>query len=181
MTRKSKKDLDTRVEAYRSSASDLLNEDFFARRAEVVARDILGMTIVRVLPNRSIIRAKIHEVAAYEGTTNKTADTISYPPGVLGVSSKFRNYLIDIGTRKSDSPSCITLIAGLFYTGEEPKLIQGPGKLARELGITKEYDKLPVYNNKQFWIEKNTPHEGEVKKREKAGLPENCLGFFCIE
>ena len=168
MGRKSKLDLDTRVETYRSSAHDILNEEFFARRAELVAKEILGMTMVRVLPNRSIIRARIHEVAAYEGMTNKTVDTINYPPGILGVSVRYGNNLIDIATRKKDSPSCITLIAGLFYTGKEPQLIQGPGRLARELGITKEFDKLPIYDNKQLWIERNTHYEGEVKKRRKV-------------
>ncbi|MDO8508096.1 MAG: DNA-3-methyladenine glycosylase [Nanoarchaeota archaeon] len=180
MGKKPKIDLDARVESYRSSANDILNKEFFARRAEVVAREILGMTMVRVLPNKSIIRARIHEIAAYEGTTNKTADTISYPPGVLGISMHYGNNLIDIGTHKSDSPSCITLISGLFYTGKEPKLVQGPGRLSKELGITQEHDKIPIYDNQQFWIERNTQYGEEVKKREKSGLPENCLGFFYI-
>ena len=50
-----------------------LLRDFFGRNANVVARDLLGKKIVRILPNRSKVEGIITETEAYVGVKDKAA------------------------------------------------------------------------------------------------------------
>ncbi|HQV70449.1 MAG TPA: DNA-3-methyladenine glycosylase [Thermoflexales bacterium] len=42
-----------------------MNRDFFARDARLVARDLLGMSLVRVLPDGSVLSGRVVETEAY--------------------------------------------------------------------------------------------------------------------
>ncbi len=168
------------LEQTMGSPENHLDKSFFARDPEIVAKELLGTYIIRVVRADRILRGRICEVAAYEGRAKKTHDVVDYPAGTLGVSTKYGKHLIDIATGKRDDSSCVTLIGALFECDSE--LIQGPGNLSKVLEVDRQYDGSPI-NGQDLWIEKDPhykPTEVEVKKRDKSGLPENCRGYFYI-
>ena len=147
-----------------------LDERFFARRADNVAQDLLGRTLVVKVGEDTFVRARLREVAAYEGSTKRTSEGAKYHPGLVSISVKYGQCLVDIATgggKKKDA-SCITLRAADFDIKGETVKVEGPRRVAKELGITsgtrEGYECLPAYGRK-IWIEGVPIKQKEIKKR----------------
>lgn len=149
-----------------------LYRDFFARPALVVAYDVLGRTIVSQVPGRKEVIARIKEVAAWQGEEDSSARTIRYAPGLIGISKKYGQNLIDIGTGSPRSASCITLVALDSPDG----IIQGPGRTSEYLGITDLFDSAPI-DDPYFWIGGEAVSTDQILQRNKI-VPANCKGYF---
>jgi 3-methyladenine DNA glycosylase Mpg len=154
-----------------------LTREFFARRSDAVAQDLLGRTVVARDPEGTERRLTLTEVAAYEGKTKTTSEGTQYGPGRISISTKFGNKLIDIATAMGGVSSCVTLRAGEDAYGES---VKGPGNVTKALDVRKEtqdfYETASVYGNR-LWVE-GEAYEGEVRKTN--GNSANCLGFYKI-
>lgn len=160
-----------------------VGRDFFARKADIVARDLLGRTLVVTMGNLET-RARIREVGAYEGATKHTSEGALYEPGLVSVSVKYGQCLIDIATgreeKTSKTASCITLrAADILLPVGAPLSVQGPGNLARQLGITPQtrevIEGLKAYGRSFGFMGEAVPSTAvEVKH----GNSKNCRGFY---
>lgn len=166
-----------------------VNRSFFGRDPRIVAKELLGRYIHAELPNEMVVTVRLREIAAYEGTTKTTSPGILYAPGLISISRKFGQSLIDIATGKEDEPSCVTLRGGellgmvakgkRFESTSKPEPIHGPGNLAKILGITK--DTCDLYEGKSvagriIWIDGNNIHASDIKH--KKGNSKNCKGIY---
>lgn len=150
-----------------------LDREYFADQARIVAPDLLGRTIVRQFPEDRQVLAKIKEVSAWQGATDRTADTAKYAPGMIGVSRKFGHYMIDIATGREDSASCVTIIA---VEGDDG-IVQGPGNVSNYLHIDDMFDSAPI-DHPCFWIGGEPIGKEKVLKRNKSGMPKNFRGQY---
>ena len=166
---------------YIPKRSERLSPDFFARPAQDVAMDLLGKTLVVERAQGCPLYARLHEVAGWEGETKTTSEGASYEPGILTMSTKFGNKLIDISTSQAGEPSCVTLIAGQVYdrVGDR-EFSQGAGNLSATLEIDHLLHNGHQIDQRPIWIAGQSVAPSEVKQRNKAA-PENCVGYFYIQ
>lgn len=121
-----------------------INSQFFASDTRRVAKELLGMEIVRKAGSRTI-RAIIIETEAYKGFSDKASHAsrgktkrnapMFGSPGTLYVYLIYGMYwCLNIVTERKDYPAAV-LIRGikLLSSGE---LIRGPGRVCRALKIT---------------------------------------------
>ena len=159
--------------------------DFFKRDSETVARDLLGRVMVHERSSKSPIYVQLKEIAAYDGfpgdneeKARKKHGNLFILPGVMGVSSAYGNYMIDVGTKNGSEASCITLIGGdLFDKRGLREQAKGPGKLSKALEIDSSYDNAPI-NFGQLWIGGEAIDPDQILTRNKSNVPENCKGYF---
>ena len=140
-----------------------LNREFFNRKTEIVAEDLLGKYLVRETVNGNMV-GKIVEVEAYLGPNDKASHSYNYKktertkimygkPGTLYVYFIYGMYFcLNVITEPEGMP-CAVLIRKLYpidgielmienrkvHPGKNFKnLIDGPGKLCMAFNITKE-------------------------------------------
>lgn len=156
-----------------------LNAGFFARSPDIVAKELLGKYIVRILNERAL-KGIISEVAAYQGIAGKrTSGNINSAPGVISISTKYGNRLLDISTGREGEYSCITLRAAEFEWGDKKQLVKGPGKLCKALGLDSRLNGLPAYDNNELWFE---DAQGSLDFiAQTKNMPSNCLGYYRIK
>ena len=140
-----------------------LNREFFNRKTEIIAEDLLGKYLVRETVNGNMV-GKIVEVEAYLGPNDKASHSYNYKktertkimygkPGTLYVYFIYGMYFcLNVITEPEGMP-CAVLIRKLYpidgielmienrkvHPGKNFKnLIDGPGKLCMAFNITKE-------------------------------------------
>lgn len=122
----------------------------------MVARELLGKYLVRILEDGTEIAAKITEVEAYDGFEDKAShasrgitsrtEVMFGPGGVWYVYFIYGMYeMLNIVVGPIDYPAAI-LIRGV-------EGIQGPGKLTRYFKITRAFNKLPAIKGSSLYIE----------------------------
>lgn len=133
----------------------ILKGKFFERSAIVVARTLLGKYLVRKHHGK-IIALMITETEAYDGpldlASHASKGRTARTEVMFGDSGIWYVYLIygmydmlNIVTGPRDYPAAI-LIRGV-------EGIHGPGKLTRELGITRALNTKPATIKTGLWIE----------------------------
>ena len=143
-----------------------------------VAPDLLGRTLVRVLPDGTRLSAAIVETEAYEpgdpashGFRRRSAfnDTMFGPPGRLYVYFTYGNHwMMNVVTRRSGEPSAVLLRAARPLEGHaemarrrgrdrEIDLCSGPGKLCRALGVDRGQDGEDLVRGRVVWLEAGSP------------------------
>lgn len=126
-----------------------LPRTFYARGAEVVARDLLGMTLVFGLQ-----RARIVETEAYVGPQDlachaakgrtKRTEVIFGPPGHAYIYLIYGMYhLLNYVVAKEGDAQAV-LVRAVEPLGELLGKTDGPGKLTRTLGIDLTYNGCDV-------------------------------------
>jgi len=171
-----------------------LNKDFFQRKTEQVAKELLGKILVRKIDNE-IISGMIVETEAYvgphdlashasKGKTNRTA-TMFLDGGIWYVYLIYGSYhCLNIVTEEKDYPAAVLIRAVEPLEGiEEMKkfrktenlsnLTNGPGKLCQALGIDKSLNcTLATENNSKLYIEnrKIIVPAREIKKSKRIGV-----------
>lgn len=170
----------------------ILPHSFYQRDALIVAKDLLGMTLVREYDGK-VGRFKIVETEAYRGIEDKGAHVyggkitprtkpmfeaggITYIYLIYGMY-----YCLNIVGNKEGEPHCI-LIRGVEPLDDEAlamchenrsikskklkDLTNGPGKLCKALDITKELNAHTVLERGPLYIvEGQVPEYIEVDKR----------------
>jgi DNA-3-methyladenine glycosylase len=140
----------------------ILSQDFFARKTETVAQELLGKVLVRKLQGREE-RHIITETEAYigphdlashasKGRTLRTEVMYGTPGSMYIYFIYGMYYMLNVVTEKEGYPAAV-LIRGV-------EGITGPGRVARGLQITKELNGLPLSEETGLWIEEGV----EVKK-----------------
>lgn len=161
-----------------------IGKEFFARSPDEVAKDLLGVIIVRKLPNRKILRAKIVEAEAYfdEGDPASRAvqngdlkETMEMKPGTILVYGIHNNWLVNFVTDSEGKASAVLIraIEPLNFEGNG----SGPGLLTRALSIKKNLHKKSILSNKNIWIEIPKKKEKcEIVSRFRIGVKHDLKG-----
>lgn len=136
-----------------------LDNKFFQRDAEVVAKELLGKILVRKI-NKKEMRAKIVETEAYYDEQDPASracqkgdlrDTMMMEAGRILVYGVHNNWLINFVTDKEKKASAVLLRA------VEPMNFKakasGPGLLTKSLNINKNFHKK--FLGKGLWVEDN--------------------------
>jgi len=155
-----------------TSPVPILAKEFFDRSTLVVARELLGMRLVRNL-NGNRVSGIIIETEAYIGETDlgchakagMTARTkVMYgPPGHAYVYFTYgHHWMLNTVTEKAGFPAAVLLRAiqpmegtEIINTNRQGRDTKGPGKLTQALQITKDFNNIDlcsVYSG--LWIEK---------------------------
>jgi len=170
-----------------------LSPEFFARKAEEVARDLLSRSILRKLPNGEILDALIVKTAAYEGgKITPTRNGMLYAPGTIFLMP-YRGFTsLNIATDRSEFPSCVEIRSGalnwrtLTAPGDQIKeqiTIETPYKLAKELYLSVKDDAPKGHNldnvliGEKLWFEGERTNE-EIKFIRPSEASDNCLGYY---
>ncbi len=137
----------------------ILPQSYFSRPTLVVARSLVGKYLVRE-NGKGTIAGKIVEVEAYIGTKDRachaskgrTARTeiLFGPPGMAYVYLIYGMYdMLNVVTERAEFPAAV-LIRAIEVDGE---LIDGPGKLCRELEIDRSLHRLDLTQGRSLWFE----------------------------
>ncbi|MBX3328898.1 MAG: DNA-3-methyladenine glycosylase [Nitrospira sp.] len=140
-------------------ADNLLSKSYFNRPTLTVARSLVGKYLVRQ-NGKGTVAGKIVEVEAYIGCEDKachaskgrTARTeiLFGPPGMSYVYLIYGMYhMLNVVTERMEFPAAV-LIRAIEVDGE---LIDGPGKLCRELEIDRSLHRLDMTNGQSLWFE----------------------------
>ena len=140
----------------------ILGEKFFARSAVEVAPDLLGKLLVRQRGG-DVKRYRIVETESYEGLSDKAShasrgrtartETMFGPPGRWYVYLVYGMYdMLNIVTGPEGHPGAV-LIRGVKL---DQLHLDGPGKLTKELQITRALNARKAAPENGLWIE-NAP------------------------
>lgn len=132
---------------------------FFARRADVVAPELLGKILVRQR-GAEMKKYKIIEVEAYEGTEDRASHAsrgrTPRTEVMFGEAGRWYVYLVygmyemlNVVTGEKGHPGAV-LIRGIKILDRH---IDGPGKLTKELQVTRALNAKRVAPESGLWIE----------------------------
>lgn len=136
-----------------------LSRAFFNRPTLIVARSLIGKYLIRE-NGRGTIAGKIIEVEAYIGEEDKAChaskgrtartEVLFGPPGMSYVYLIYGMYhMLNVVTERADFPAAV-LIRAIEVDGH---LIDGPGKLCRELGIDRSLHRVDLIQGRAIWFE----------------------------
>lgn len=176
---------------------------FYERPAVVVARDLLGMTLVRK-SGQELLRGRLVEVEAYRGETDPGSHAYRGPtprtavmfgtPGHLYVYFTYgMHYCVNVVTDETGVAGAVLLRAlepllGIermrMRRGNRPitELCNGPGKLCQALDIGREQNGLDLQGG-EVWIEDDGYEAVEVGASARIGLSQGRelpLRFFLV-
>lgn len=153
----------------------IIKKDFFLRPTLEVANDLLGKYLVVRQKDGSAVARMITEVEAYDGFEDKASHashgmTKRNTPmfevgGIWYIYFVYGMYnMLNIVTGPKGYPAAI-LIRGVEDIG-------GPGKLAKQLGITRAYNGLAATKKSGLWIEDQgvVIPESHIKKSPRIGV-----------
>ncbi|MBL0942523.1 MAG: DNA-3-methyladenine glycosylase [Alphaproteobacteria bacterium] len=137
-----------------------LKREYFLQPTVVVAQDLLGKVL-----HFKTYQGIITETEAYigqddpachaaRGITPRNAVMFG-PPGFSYVYFIYGMYFcLNFVTEAENFPAAV-LIRGLNLISPEPKKLEGPGRLCKYLGITKEHNNVDLVNSDDFYVEDN--------------------------
>ncbi len=165
---------------------------FYERKTELVAKDLLGKILCFQKTKQKILKARIVEVEAYLGATDRACHTFGYRK-TERVKSMYLSgghtyvYLIygmynclNVVTRNGQEPEAVLIRAlapleehGQLAITTKPEL-NGPGKLCRAWGITRDQDGLALFDTEStLWIEDDgfQLKKSQLVKTPRIGVP----------
>lgn len=136
---------------------DRLDRDFFNRSVVDVARELLGKVLV--FQNHSGL---IIETEAYGGADDPASHAFKGPTprskvmfGQAGISYVYliygMYYCLNVVTEPEGSPSAV-LIRAVKSLNPSQKILDGPGKICKEMGITLKHNKIDIITQPDFFI-----------------------------
>lgn len=152
----------------------ILTRTFFNRPTLMVARSLIGKYLVRENGAGTIL-GKIIEVEAYIGIEDKAChaskgrtartEVLFGPPGMSYVYLIYGMYdMLNVVTERPECPAAV-LIRAIEVEG---RLIDGPGKLCRELAIDRSLHRLDLTQGRYLWFEDRGPR---VPKKQVGTFP----------
>ncbi len=154
-----------------------MDNDFFSRKAEVVAKELLGVKLVREI-NGKKLKCKIIETEAYYDEKDPASrarqkgdlrKTMLMQGGTILVYGVHNNWLLNFVTgRKGEAEAVlIRAIKPLNFSAKT----DGPGLLTRALKIDKKMHKQKI--GKELWIEGREKVGEDVKTSKRIGVRED--------
>lgn len=170
-----------------------IEREFYMRDAVTVAKDILGKIIVKKDDKGKIFSGRIIEVEAYMGIFDKASHSyggkrtkrteVMYKEG--GYSYIFLIYgmyeCFNIVVEAEGNPQAV-LVRGVEplenknlmqekrKVKREKDISNGPGKLTKALGITREDNGVDLVNDKNIWIEDDGYKVKEIVETTRIGI-----------
>ncbi len=146
---------------------DKINKEFFLRNADIVACELLGCEIVRIVDGKEL-RGKIVETEAYFGKEDPSSracqngdlrDTMMMDAGTILVYGVHNNWLVNFITNCEGIASAVLIraIEPLNFNGRG----NGPGLLTRALGIDKKLHKKKIGDELKVVVRKKRPLIGQ--------------------
>ncbi len=137
----------------------ILPQAYFNRPTLAVARLLVGKYLVRQ-NGKETIAGKIIEVEAYVGSEDKAChaskgrtartEVLFGPPGISYVYLIYGMYhMLNVVTERAEFPAAV-LIRAIEIDGT---LIDGPGKLCRELSIDRSLHQVDLTSRQHIWFE----------------------------
>lgn len=151
-----------------------LGRDFFNRYCADVARDLLGQIIVF-----GDYQGIITETESYRGFDDPASHAFKGPtprakimfgkPGMSYVYLIYGMYhCLNIVTEEEGSPSAV-LIRGLKLFKPTHGLLNGPGKICREMKITRQHSGIDLVTEENFYVRTGEKIE-EFKTTPRIGI-----------
>ncbi len=127
-----------------------LSEKFFSRKAEIVAKELLGKILVRKI-NGCELKTKIVETEAYYGSRDpasrafkksRMSEPMFAKPGTFFIYNVHKYWMFNIVTEKRGKAGAV-LIRALEPLNFNANL-SGPGKLTQTLAITNVFNEKHI-------------------------------------
>lgn len=152
-----------------------LPRSFYARGADLVARDLLGASLARRMPDGSVRRARLVETEAYVGPHDlasharfgRTArNAVMWgPPGRAYVYFVYGMHnMLNVVCAPEGDAQAVLLRAAEPQDDWEVRL-NGPGLLARGFGVTRADDGADLVRGSDLWLEAGPPPKRIVADR----------------
>ncbi len=134
----------------------VLEQSFFDRPTLKVAEELIGQMLCRRMPDETVISTRLTEVEAYDGPEDQAChahkgrtprtETMFGSPGHFYVYLCYgMHWMLNVVTGPVDYPAAI-LIRGT-------EVIQGPGRLTKQLLIDKALNAKPATESTGLWFE----------------------------
>src|SRR3954470_7151557 len=135
---------------------EILPTQFFARPVLEVAKELIGASLVRRLPDEAEISSMLTEVEAYDGPEDLAShaskgrtprtEVMFGPPGVFYVYLIYgMHWMLNVVTGEPGYPAAV-LIRGT-------RDIRGPGRITAQLQIDKALNGKPAKKSSGLWFE----------------------------
>ena len=170
-----------------------IERKFYMRDAVAVGKDILGKIIVKKIADGRIMSGRITEVEAYMGITDKASHSyggrrtkrteVMYKEGgysyVFLIYGMYECFNVTVG-REGD-PQAV-LIRGVEplenknfmqekrKVKKEKDISNGPGKLTKALGITKEDNGADLVASENLWLEDDGYKVKDIVETTRIGI-----------
>lgn len=170
-----------------------IEREFYMRDAVTVGKDILGKIIVKKTADGRIMSGRITEVEAYMGTTDKASHSyggrrtkrteVMYKEG--GYSYVFLIYgmyeCFNVTAGREGDPQAV-LIRGVEplenknlmwekrKVKKERDISNGPGKLTKALGITREDNGADLTAGENLWLEDDGYKVKDIVETTRIGI-----------
>ena len=155
----------------------MLPSTFYARDAQTVARALLGQTLVCEIGE--VQRARVVETEAYVGVHDlachaskgrtKRTETMFGPPGRLYVYLIYGMYsMLNVVTGAEGEAQAVLVRAAEPLENVAGKT-DGPGKLTRALGVTRDHNAHPL-DRAPLYFEAGSPPE-QIVTTTRVGIP----------
>ncbi len=139
-----------------------LKRSFFARPTLEVAPNLIGKILVSKLPGETVL-SRITEVEVYRGeddlACHASKGRTPRTEGLYGKPGTAYVYLIygmyycfNVVTEKIDYPAAVLIRAAEPLENGTTKSLVGPGRLCRELNITKKIHGQDLIGNSDLWF-----------------------------
>jgi len=154
----------------------VLGEEFFERKAPVVAKDLLGKYLVRKVGGKEIA-LMINETESYDGFDDKASHAsrgqtprntpmFGHPGRAYVYFTYGIHWMLNIVCGKVEYPAAV-LIRG---AGD----IVGPARLTKALSIDKKLNALPLVKKNGLWVEDRGV---KVSKKDIEATPRVGIGY----
>jgi len=160
-----------------------LRKDFFERKAEIIARELLGKVLVRKLleeKEEKLMKARIVETEAYYDENDpasracKNGDlkrTMESEAGTILVYGVHNNWLMNFVTGKKGKAEAV-LIRAIEPLNFEAKT-SGPGLLTKALKIDKGFHGKNILECEGLWLEDSKSEKLEIIRKKRIGVRED--------
>jgi DNA-3-methyladenine glycosylase len=170
-----------------------LPASFYARPAAAVARDLLGVVIVSTVGGE-LVAARIVETEAYVGPEDEASHAsarigrTARNEAMFGPAGNAYVYLIygvhwclNAVTTEPGHPAAVLIRAGSILTGigtarqrrgevPEAGLLRGPGNLCRALGVTRELNMHPLWEEPLRFVRGSPVPDAQVACGPRVGI-----------
>tara|TARA_Y100000310_G_scaffold183174_1_gene183278 strand:- start:3107 stop:3610 length:504 start_codon:yes stop_codon:yes gene_type:complete len=158
-----------------------LSQDFFMRRADIVAKELLGKTLI--IDKK--YKARIIETEAYFGKSdpasraskgkNKISEMMWESPGTIMIYNVHKYKMLNFVTGKTGSPSAV-LIRALEPLNFKAKC-SGPGLLTQNLKIDNSIHSQNIKNSTKLKIF-NTYFKHKIERSQRIGVKQDLPGLY---
>ncbi len=154
--------------------ADRLKREFFNRPTIDVAQDLLGKIMVFkeaagvITETEAYIGQDDPACHAHRGLTKRNAVMFG-PAGFSYVYFIYgMYYCLNFVTEEEEKPAAV-LVRGLMLIKPSPLHLNGPGKLCRHLGITRDHNGIDLIESDTFYI-KDSPFSPPFDSTSRIGI-----------